>query len=692
MKKILLILSLFIFQTGYSELNLDSLWGVYNNEQESDSTRLYTLWNIAFDGYLYNNPDSCVQLAQEMYVFAVKTGQLQFQGYALGTKGSAYYYMGKHELAITHQKKALEIHKKLKNISAMGSVYNNIATVYREKGQQAEALNYFMKALKIYEKLDKKQAISTVLGNLGAVYEDMKDHERSKMWYRKALAVKKQTNDHFGLSLLYAGIGTRYLNEGIYDSAMYFQTKGLEIRKKIENKNGIAFSTKYVGEIYFAQGYLDSALVFYFDALPRFEKLKMESGITDVCLDIALVYQKKKDYEKAMRFGKRSLEVANKGGFLDAQRDGSFILYELYKQKGNQIKALKMHEDFIALRDSMNKEANQKAIIQQEVQYNYDKKTIADSLQHVEEKKLENFKHEQKSEKQQIVITAIGGGLALVILFLIFVFNRLRVTRKQKKIIEEQKEVVEEKNQEIVDSITYAKRIQSAILPPLKVVKEYLAESFILYKPKDIVAGDFYWLESKEDKVLFAAADCTGHGVPGAMVSVVCNNALNRSVREYGLTDPGEILTKTREIVIQEFEKSDEEVKDGMDIALCSLEGNKLAFAGAHNPLWIIRDGAIIETKADKQPIGKFDNPIPYTTHHFELNKGDSIYIFSDGYVDQFGGEKGKKFKSKSFKELLLSIQNQTMEDQKESINSAFENWKGSLDQIDDVCVIGVRI
>lgn len=264
---------------------------------------------------------------------------------------------------------------------------------------------------------------------------------------------------------------------------------------------------------------------------------------------------------------------------------------------------------------------------------------------------------------------------------------------KQKDAVEHQKEIIEEAHKEITDSIVYAKRIQSAILPPLRIVKEYLKDSFILYKPKDVVAGDFYWLEHKDDKILFAAADCTGHGVPGAMVSVVCNNALNRTVREYGLSDPGEILTKTREIVIEEFAKSDEEVKDGMDIALCSIKGNQLEYAGAHNPLWIIRKGAteIEEIKADKQPIGKFDNPIPYTTHKVALNTGDSIYVFSDGYADQFGGEKGKKFKTANFKRLLLSIQHETMDKQLELIDNSFETWKGDLEQLDDVCVIALR-
>ena len=219
-----------------------------------------------------------------------------------------------------------------------------------------------------------------------------------------------------------------------------------------------------------------------------------------------------------------------------------------------------------------------------------------------------------------------------------------------------------------------------------------MRESFIYYKPKDIVAGDFYWLQERNNKVLFAVADCTGHGVPGAMISVVCNNALNRSVREYGVTEPGKILDKTREIVKEEFEKSGKEVNDGMDIALCSLEGNQLEYAGARIPIWIIRDGEIIEIKGDRQPIGKYGSQKPYITHTFNLQEGDLIYIFSDGFVDQFGGEKGKKFKKQPFRDLLLSVQENNMYDQKTMIYKTFEDWKGDLEQIDDICVIGVRI
>ncbi|UKN00360.1 SpoIIE family protein phosphatase [Paracrocinitomix mangrovi] len=311
--------------------------------------------------------------------------------------------------------------------------------------------------------------------------------------------------------------------------------------------------------------------------------------------------------------------------------------------------------------------------------------------------------------------------------------------RTQKEAVEKQKAVIEqthkqladthqeleEKNTEILDSIQYAKRIQSAILPPEKLIHQHLPNSFILYKPKDIVAGDFYWMEVKPNEVLIAAADCTGHGVPGAMVSVICNNGLNRSVREFSCEKPGEILDKTRELVIAEFEKSEEEVKDGMDIALVSLTLNKkndienenednehsvshshstshsvshshslLKYAGAHNPLWVIRKGEteIEEIKADKQPIGKFIDAVDFQTHEITLNKGDRFYIFSDGFADQFGGDKGKKFKSSNFKKLLLSIQSNSMFEQQAIIDQTFEEWKGHLEQLDDVCVIGVEV
>lgn len=260
-------------------------------------------------------------------------------------------------------------------------------------------------------------------------------------------------------------------------------------------------------------------------------------------------------------------------------------------------------------------------------------------------------------------------------------------------------------NDEIKASISYAKRIQEAILPSASLIKKNLPQSFVYYQPKDIVAGDFYWMhllpepngwDINGDTVIFAAADCTGHGVPGAMVSVVCNHALNQSVKEFGITQPNLILEKSRDLVIETFSESIENVQDGMDIAICALntKTNELEYAGANNPIWIIRKNSEIieEIKADKQHIGRSHFMNPFTNHSIQLYKGDSFYIFSDGYQDQFGGPKGKKIKSKLFKNLLISITHKSLEDQKKILEEYLNEWKGGLEQVDDICVLGVKI
>jgi serine phosphatase RsbU (regulator of sigma subunit) len=275
--------------------------------------------------------------------------------------------------------------------------------------------------------------------------------------------------------------------------------------------------------------------------------------------------------------------------------------------------------------------------------------------------------------------------------------------------IHRQKELVEHQNKEILDSINYALRLQKAILPEKEHIESALKESFVLFKPKDIVSGDFYWISEKSDETLVAAVDCTGHGVPGALVSMVGSNNLDRCVGEFGLRKPSDILDKLKELVVATFESTDDEVKDGMDISLIALvpessRGNKsmLQYAGANNPLWIVRKDTkppaegeepnLFEIKADKQPIGKFDYGKPFTHHEVEVEKGDCVYIFTDGYADQFGGPQGKKFRYKTLKNLLLQIHHLPMSEQRNILDKTFEKWKGELAQIDDVCVIGIRV
>lgn len=260
--------------------------------------------------------------------------------------------------------------------------------------------------------------------------------------------------------------------------------------------------------------------------------------------------------------------------------------------------------------------------------------------------------------------------------------------------LSEQKKIVEEKNKDILDSIAYARRLQQAILPSEEAWNAALNDSFIFYLPKDIVAGDFYWLEKRANKVFVAVADCTGHGVPGAMVSVVCSNALHRAFNEFGMDDPGKLLDKTRGLVLETFAKSSDQVKDGMDISLVRIDlaTRELAWAGANNPLWFVSNGTVGEIKANKQPIGVVDAPVPFTTHHVQLAAGDLVYLFTDGFADQFGGPRGKKFKYKPLQDLVLGMAAQPMQEQQKILLRTIIEWRGALEQIDDICIVGIRV
>jgi serine phosphatase RsbU (regulator of sigma subunit) len=263
--------------------------------------------------------------------------------------------------------------------------------------------------------------------------------------------------------------------------------------------------------------------------------------------------------------------------------------------------------------------------------------------------------------------------------------------------IEEQKKEIEVLLKHTTDSIIYAKRIQEAILPTKSYIERVLPNSFVLYRPKDIVSGDFYWVHEDKEIVTFAAMDCTGHGVPGAFMTIIGHNGLNKAVQTTDELNPANILNSLNDELSSTFSRhGDSEIKDGMDAAMCSVDLKKksLQFAGAFNPLYLLRDGEILITKGDKFPVGEFigDEKQKFNNHSIDLKSGDSIYIFSDGYADQFGGPKGKKFMYKNFRNLLMEIQNLDMEAQRKRLNNEIELWMGDLEQVDDIVVIGLKI
>jgi serine phosphatase RsbU (regulator of sigma subunit) len=305
---------------------------------------------------------------------------------------------------------------------------------------------------------------------------------------------------------------------------------------------------------------------------------------------------------------------------------------------------------------------------------------------------------ELKTQTKILYLTYSVIVLFAVVIFLVTISYRQNKKKSKEleirnKKIEYQKNLIELHRTEIVDSITYAKRLQEAILPPLDEVNENISNNFILYKPKSIVSGDFYWAEKLDNYYFIAAADCTGHGVPGAIVSMVCSNALNRSVIELKITDTNKILDNVRILVLDAFKKSGEEINDGMDISLCRINkvNNEIQWSGANNPLWYFVDNELIEIKADKQPIGSYHDPKPFIAHIMKLPINTNLYLFTDGYADQFS-EDNKKMTKRRFKDILKIAHTKSMKEQELILNDYFLDWKGDTEQVDDVCVIGIQV
>jgi len=672
----------------YEGLALRGLGSVYD-EQEEDATNAITFFNKSLN--VFEEIGDKKEAAANLHIL-----------------GFVYHDHGDSEKGLEYFNKSLKLREEIDFKSGIGESLNNIGFIYQFRGDINRALDYFLKAIKIFEQIDDKRNEAYLINNIAFLYQGQGDTTKALDWYLKSLNLAQKINDKAGISGAYNNLALIWLNKGDAAKALNYSQKSLAIRQQTGDKKGVSASLNNIGSAYEKMddqnnGDYTRPLKYYLEAFEIRKSIGDKNAVARSYNSIGSIYFKQKKYQLAIQYAKEGYKLCMELGFPVQISASAKLLYKIYKQANNPAGALEMHELFIHMRDSINNEETRKASTKKQFQYEYDKKVTADSVRTIEEKKTVAIQLKQEQTQRY----ALYGGLLLVLIFAGFMFNRFKITQKQKAVIEQQKHIVEEKQKEIVDSITYAKRLQEAILPAEIHWSRNFKNGFVFYKPKDIVAGDFYWLEKVNNTVLFAVADCTGHGVPGALVSVVCSNALNRSVLEFGITDPGKILDKTRELVIATFEKSGEEVKDGMDISLCCLntKTKELSWAGANNPLWIIKaiapfsfgegqgdEAEITEIKPNKQPIGKYALQTPFTTHKMQLKSGDTIYLFTDGLADQFGGAQGKKFKYKRLKELLLNNKHSTMDEQKESLEKAFNSWKGALEQVDDVCVIGMKI
>ena len=572
---------------------------------------------------------------------------------------------------------------------------------YELQGNYFEALDKQFKSLKLREEINDKSGISYSIHYIGDIYfsqSELADKEISKADYNKkalaqyfkSLKVAEEIGDKRSIANNYNCLGNSFRENENFEQSLNYYLKAIKNRREAGDSMYISQTYTNIGKLYLQQNEYEKALTYLFQALNLASKYDFKRTLVKTLGTIGNIYLKQKDYLRALDYCNRSLKLSKEIGFLEyiAKANSSLsYIYEASDYSGHDgYKALQFYKNFIQERDSINtKKANQI-----DLQFEFEKKQAI--VKAAQDKKDVISSEELKQQKAQRNYSFIGLGL--VLLFSTFIYRGYRQKQKINLVIAEQKRHIEDKQLEILDSISYAKRLQEAILPPKEFVSKYAPNNFILYKPKDIVAGDFYWAEYLNGKFYIAAADSTGHGVPGAMVSVVCSNALNRTVKEFKETETGKILDKTRDLVIETFEKSESEVKDGMDISLLCIDSiNKtITWSGANNPLWYIENKELKEIKADKQPIGKTDNPNQFTTHNIEFKTNTTFYLFTDGFADQFGGAKGKKYKYKQLSDLLMTNHNHEMDIQLHHANKSFFNWKGDLEQVDDVCIIGIKI
>jgi serine phosphatase RsbU (regulator of sigma subunit) len=739
---LILIAKITVFAQKQGQERVDSIeYRILKNDLQ-DTNRVNSLCEISF-AYFNINPEKGIAAGQQALQLAEKLNFISGQAKANRFIGVNYYGLSDYANALKHYQKALEAERENGNKKGMGSNLMNIGLIYYNQANFSKALDYFFKSIRIFEEINFQKGLSTCYGNIVLVYTDLGEIDKALEFAFKANDIDKEMGNLIGQAKHIQSIGVLYMKKKARDKALHYSNEALKMFEKAKDDRSIANTLANIAGIYIENKDFDTALNYIKQSNEKYQALNSKKEVAINLKNLSTVYiemykskylskivPKKENLLKlAEENAQKALLIAIDLNQIDVERDCRLEFYEIEKIRGNYAKALTAYEKYVVLRDSINGQENKKEIVRKELMFEFEKKTDQDSIRNASEKQLQQAQIEAQQAKLNNERTkryVLIVGLVMLVILSLFINSRLRIMRKQKFIIEKQKDflekqrdsialqksILEEKNKEIFDSIVYAKRLQEAILPSKKLINSYFPNYYVYYQPKDIVAGDFYWLDTfpKDEAgnflkpadtqidpsqcVYFAVADCTGHGVPGAMISIFCSNALNRAVNEFYLIDPGKILDKVRDLVIETFAKSEIEVSDGMDISLCVFDFKtyNLYWAGANNPLWIVRNQEMFEYKPNRQPVGKYDKPTNFDTHQIQLQKGDKFYIFTDGLADQFGGDKGKKLKVKHLRELILAHQSNSMVTQVEMMERFFTMWKGHYEQIDDVCIIGVAV
>ena len=592
--------------------------------------------------------------------------------------GNAYFQMGNYDDAIGNYKQAYDYFRKLDYKNGIASTLNGIAVIYEAWNQYPSALDAYKEMLTIQEELGNDKEIANAYSNIGIAYTSMGTDSLEKLYGRQ-----------FKDTILLKGYRPtiQYFDEAIKNNLL-----ALKKRREINDIRGIGTSLVNLGNTYSCIGNLKLAREYFRAWLKIADEIQDDDQQSTIYMSLGQIYYDEGNFEQALEYNNRAYELAKRINKKSYLRMITLNLSKAYAAIGEYKRALAYFMESNDIQGSLMTEESQKLIHEMQVKYETDAKENENRLL-LADQKLKVASLKQKNN-------AIYFFISIIVAFIGFVIMLIRQNSQRKKANEElarKNTLITEQKKEITDSIQYASRIQNAILPPDFYIDTLLPERFIIFRPRDIVSGDYYWITEKNNKIFTMIADCTGHGVPGAFMSMLGIAFLNEIVSKHNEIHAHDILNELRRQVIGSLHQTgrEGENQDGMDVALFILDrsNNKLEFAGANNPLLIFRDNKMMEFKSDNMPIGIHKNADKsFTNHEFVVEEGDVIYAFSDGYTDQFGGIKEKKFMLKNFKSLLQEIHNRPMDEQKIYLENTLDQWMGSLNQIDDILVMGVRI
>lgn len=710
----------------YCTLIGHTLWG---QKVVSDSISAIRYFQL-FQNYEYQDTFKSRIYSDSGIYYAKRANSNALMGRAHQFKGWYFQDCSRFKDANTEFYKSLSYLKKARDKQGIADAYGNIGNSYLDMNEFRKSLDYQQLSLiennKIISSNPNKEELkwakegkTFALHNIAAIFQEIGLIDKALEYEYESIGYELEGGNMVGVAISYNTLGGLHNALNHPDSAIYYYKKAIDLYKNYDYPFGLA-STLHAYAIMDGTGLSEARRKeMLMESLQIREDLGDADGLIKLLLEIGEAKFDQLSNDSLSNILERVYRVMTEND-LEYLSEKYFRLYSKYNSRiGKYDSAYFALENFLELKALSDAKKHTNDLIAQDIRFQWETKSFNDSLSLANQFAEGRLKDQESINRQQnyIYLSVIGLIIVLVTLFFIVQSNKRNrrmneVLSEKNRLINVQKNMVDEKNKSISDSINYAKRLQTAILPTKDDVHAYLPNGFLFFQPKDVVSGDFHWFDVKNDRIYIAVADCTGHGVPGAMVSVVCSNALNRALNEFGLTAPSQILDKTRELVIKRFEKSGEVVVDGMDISLCSfsMDKSEVIFSGANNPLWIVRsstgindetgadsileeDGVrLLEFKGDKQPVGMYAKMTPFSEHKIKLQKGDCIYLSSDGFADQFGGEHGKKFKYAAFKRLLIDLNEFDMATQQEKLVKSFEEWKGDHEQVDDLCVIGLKI